>query len=300
MKKMKLKKKKSVKIFIIPLLIVFLIIIINFFIKDLKLNSNEKFIKNMLTRSNYFFVDDVQDEKLFSNFNIFNLDLNQPISIIDKVFAYEKNIENEQVFSYIQNSIVSNPRVYIYSTHQNEKYLGEKLENYEIDNTVVLASIILQEKLNSLGIETIVEERSVSNYLNENNLSFIDSYLATRSFLNDKLSKYDFDLIIDLHRDATSKEKTTVSIDGKDYAKIMFVQNVNYKDNIALANKLNDILTSQYSNISRGIYNKYVDNFNQDLSNNVVLIELGGNYNTIDEVLNSIDVLANSIKELLK
>ena len=222
------------------------------------------------------------------------------ISIIDKVFAYEKNIETEQVFSYIQNNIVSNPRVYIYSTHQNEKYLGEKLENYEIDNTVVLASIILQEKLNSLGIETIVEERSVSNYLNENNLSFVDSYLATRSFLNDKLSKYDFDLIIDLHRDATSKEKTTVSIDGKDYAKIMFVQNVNYKDNIALANKLNDILTSQYSNISRGIYNKYVDNFNQDLSNNVILIELGGNYNTIDEVLNSIDVLANSIKELLK
>lgn len=300
MKKMKLKKKKSVKIFIIPLLIVFLILIINIFIKDLKLNSNEKFTKNMLTRSNYFFVDDVEDEKLFSNFNIFNLDLNQPISIIDKVFAYEKNIENEQVFSYIQNSIVSNPRVYIYSTHQNEKYLGEKLENYEIDNTVVLASIILQEKLNSLGIETIVEERSVSNYLNENSLSFVDSYLATRSFLNDKLSKYDFDLIIDLHRDATSKEKTTVSIDGKDYAKIMFVQNVNYKDNIALANKLNDILTSQYSNISRGIYNKYVDNFNQDLSNNVVLIELGGNYNTIDEVLNSIDVLANSIKELLK
>ena len=300
MKKMKLKKKKSVKIFIIPLLIVFLIIIINIFIKDLKLNSNEKFIKNMLTRSNYFFVDDVEDEKLFSNFNIFNLDLNQPISIIDKVFAYEKNIGNEQVFSYIQNNIVSNPRVYIYSTHQNEKYLGEKLENYEIDNTVVLASIILQEKLNSLGIETIVEERSVSNYLNENDLSFVDSYLATRSFLNDKLSKYDFDLIIDLHRDATSKEKTTVSIDGKDYAKIMFVQNVNYKDNITLANKLNDILTSKYSNISRGIYNKYVDNFNQDLSNNVVLIELGGNYNTIDEVLNSIDVLANSIKELLK
>ncbi len=300
MKRMKLKKKKNVRIFIIPLLIVILILVINFFIKDLKLNSNEKFIKNMLTNSNYFFIDEDQKNNLFSNFNIFNLDLKQPISIIDKIFAYEKNIESDQVFSYIQNNVVSNPRVYIYSTHQSEKYSGDKLEGYELDNTVVLASIILQEKLNSLGIETLVEERSVSNYLNENNLDFVDSYKATRSFLNDKLSKYDFDLIIDLHRDAVSKEKTTTSIDGKDYAKIMFVQNVNYKNNIALANKLNDILTNNYSTISRGIYNKYVDNFNQDLSDNVLLIEIGGNYNTMNEVSNSIEVLANSIKELLK
>ena len=40
-------------------------------------------------------------------------------------------------------------------------------------------------------------------------------------------------------------------------------------------------------------------NFNQDLNKNVLLLELGGNYNTIDEVLNTIDALALSIKELL-
>ena len=130
-------------------------------------------------------------------------------------------------------------------------------------------------------------------------MSYEKSYLATRSFLKDKLNEYEFDLIIDLHRDAVSKDKTTTTIDGKDYAKVMFVANVNYKDNIALANKLNDIINNKFESLSRGIYNKYVDNFNQDLNKNVLLLELGGNYNTIDEVLNTIDALALSIKELL-
>ena len=294
MKKMKLKKKKSIKIFIIPLLIYFLILIINILIKDIKLNNNEKLIKKLLNETNFYFNDD-EEEKLF---DIFNLNLKQPISIIDKVFAYEDTKE-AQAFAYIQNSVVSNPKVYIYSTHPNESYLGEKVEGYDLDNNIILASIMLQEKLNSLGVETLVEERSVNNYLKDNNLEFVDSYQATRTFLKEKLIKYDFDLIIDLHRDATTKEKTTASVDGKDYAKVMFVQNVNYKNNISLANKLNDILTTNCSTISRGIYNKYVDNFNQDLSDKVLLIELGGNYNTMDEVINTIDVLANSIKELL-
>lgn len=294
MKKMKLKKKKSIKIFIIPLLIYFLILIINILIKDIKLNNNEKFIKKLLNETNFYFNDD-EEEKLF---DIFNLNLKRPISIIDKVFAYGDTKE-AQAFAYIQNSVVSNPKVYIYSTHPNESYLGEKVEGYDLDNNIILASIMLQEKLNSLGVETLVEERSVNNYLKDNNLEFVDSYQATRTFLKEKLIKYDFDLIIDLHRDATTKEKTTASVDGKDYAKVMFVQNVNYKNNISLANKLNDILTTNCSTISRGIYNKYVDNFNQDLSDKVLLIELGGNYNTMDEVINTIDVLANSIKELL-
>ena len=294
MKKMKLKKKKSIKIFIIPLLIYFLILIINILIKDIKLNNNEKFIKKLLNETNFYFNDD-EEEKLF---DIFNLNLKQPISIIDKVFAYGDTKE-AQAFAYIQNSVVSNPKVYIYSTHPNESYLGEKVEGYDLDNNIILASIMLQEKLNLLGVETLVEERSVNNYLKDNSLKFVDSYQATRTFLKEKLIKYDFDLIIDLHRDATTKEKTTASVDGKDYAKVMFVQNVNYKNNISLANKLNDILTTNCSTISRGIYNKYVDNFNQDLSDKVLLIELGGNYNTMDEVINTIDVLANSIKELL-
>lgn len=283
MKKMKLKKPKRVNFIVFLIIILILFLVVNFLLKKIELNSNELFVKRLLQKSNYYLINENLDTNL--TYKLFKFDLKNPITIMDKVFAYEKDI---QTFAYIQNNFVDNPKVYIYSTHPNEKY---------IDNTISYASLILQEKLNSLQVETIVEERSVVEYLEDNNLEFDDSYKATREFLSDKLKTYDFDLIIDLHRDAVNN--TTVKINNKDYAKIMFVQNVNYKDNITLANKLNDILNEKYSGITRGIYNKYVDNFNQDLNNNVLLIELGGNTNTFEQVNNSIDALAYSIKELL-
>ncbi len=283
MKKMKLKKPKRVNFIVFLIIICILFLVVNFLLKKIELNSNELFVKKLLQKSNYYLINENLDTNL--TYKLFKFDLKNPITIMDKVFAYEKDI---QTFAYIQNNFVDNPRVYIYSTHPNEKY---------IDNTISYASLILQEKLNSLQVETIVEERSVVEYLEDNNLEFDDSYKATREFLSDKLKTYDFDLIIDLHRDAVNN--TTVKINNKEYAKIMFVQNVNYKDNITLANKLNDILNEKYSGITRGIYNKYVDNFNQDLNNNVLLIELGGNTNTFEQVNNSIDALAYSIKELL-
>ena len=283
MKKMKLKKPKRINFIVFLIIILILFLVVNFLLKKIELNSNELFVKKLLQKSNYYLINENLDTNL--TYKLFKFDLKNPITIMDKVFAYEKDI---QTFAYIQNNFVDNPRVYIYSTHPNEKY---------IDNTISYASLILQEKLNSLQVETIVEERSVVEYLEDNNLEFDDSYKATREFLSDKLKTYDFDLIIDLHRDAVNN--TTVKINNKEYAKIMFVQNVNYKDNITLANKLNDILNEKYSGITRGIYNKYVDNFNQDLNNNVLLIELGGNTNTFNQVNNSIDALAYSIKELL-
>lgn len=283
MKKMKLKKPKRINFIVFLIIILILFLVVNFLLKKIELNSNELFVKKLLQKSNYYLINENLDTNL--TYKLFKFDLKNPITIMDKVFAYEKDI---QTFAYIQNNFVDNPRVYIYSTHPNEKY---------IDNTISYASLILQEKLNSLQVETIVEERSVVDYLEDNNLEFDDSYKATREFLSDKLKTYDFDLIIDLHRDAVNN--TTVKINNEEYAKIMFVQNVNYKDNIILANKLNDILNEKYSGITRGIYNKYVDNFNQDLNNNVLLIELGGNTNTFNQVNNSIDALAYSIKELL-
>lgn len=295
MRKMRLKKRKKHKILTILIIIIFTLLLVNNLVKQVELNSNEQILKKLIQNSNYHLI---YDDNLLDNFNnLFNI--KNPILIIEQVFAYEKDYD-EQAFAYIQNNLVSNPIVYIYNTHPNEEYLGEKLEEYELDNNVILASIILQEKLNELGVPTVVEERNVTKYLNNNNLKFADSYKVTRNFLQEKINNQQFKLIIDLHRDAVLKNITTTTINDKEYAKIMFVQNINYKNNISLANKLNDILEEKYPSISRGIYNKYVDNFNQDLADNILLIELGGNYNTIDEVVNTIDALAVSIKELLK
>ena len=252
--------------------------------------SNSEFVNNLLRSSNYYLYPNKTSNNLFYNFINFinNIQLNKPITIVEKNFYRTSNYNIE--FGYIQNNIVDKPKVFIYTTHYNEKYIDDK--------TVVEASYLLQSKLNELGIMTIVSERSVEDYLNSNNLTYKDSYLATRQFVIDTLEEYDsLELIIDLHRDAVPKERTITSIDGVNYAKLMFVMNENYP-NIELANKLNNIVLSK-ANITRGVYHKKIDNFNQDLSSNVILIEMGGNYNTFEEVEKSTAILAESIKELI-
>lgn len=294
---MHLKKKKKTHLvyYIILVLIIYLIINDNFEKYDLQ-NSNEQFIHNVLQYSNYHLVDEKTDnlDEIFSK--ISNVEIQNPVLVLDNVLSYKEDIEQTyiQEFFYVQNSIVDNPRVYIYSTHPSEKYSDNK-------STVVMASLYLQDKLNSLGIETIVEERNVEEYKKENYIpNDTYGYKASRIFINDALNKYgSFGLIIDLHRDSVAENvSTTTEINGKKYAKVMFVMNKELV-NINFANNINNILTKKYSTISRGIYSKRSDYFNQDLHNKAVLIELGSTHNSYDEVKNTIEALAETIKELL-
>lgn len=297
---MRLKKKRNLKVIIYPA--IFLILICNINLGEIELkNSNETFINEILGNSNAHLIKEKNNTNLLYEFvNTFNnIELKKPYSILAKTFV-SKNEETLQTFSYIQNMVVSSPRIYIYSTHPTEGFVGEKNEEYNMNPNIVLASLILQEKLNAVGIPTVVEERSAADYIKEHNIDYKYSYVATREFLTNKLKQQsDFDLIIDLHRDAVSKSISTVTINNKNYAKILFVMNKNFP-NIELAKEFNNIINEKYPGLSRGIYDKYNDDFNQDLHENVILLELGANYNTFDEVENTIDALVESIKELLK
>lgn len=297
MRKMRIKRYKKNKLYVYFVFFAFLCFSINFNLKGRNFDSNNsEFVNKLLSTSNSYLVAEESNNdivyELMGTLN--NIEIENPVLMLNKVFAYEEDIEipNTLEFSYIQNTIVDNPRVYIYSTHPSEGYSGS-------DFNVVDASLILQERLNSIGIQTIVEPRNVDTFIKQNS-SIKDSYSASRIFLKDALSEYDFDLIIDLHRDQVpSSLSTKVTINGKKYAKVMFVMNQKYSNNYALAEKINKIIADKYSTATRGLYKKYVDSFNQDLNDNVILIELGSTQNNYEEVNNSIDILVEAIKELL-
>lgn len=271
--------------------------VISYVLIDIKLvNGNEEFIKMLLQDSNYHLLYEKQNKNLISKFIklINKIEINEPVSIVQNSF----NSNDDITFSYMTNPIIEKPRVYIYSTHQGEEYSGKGLSEYNIEPGVMMASYLLQDRLNEMGIVTIVEERSVSEYLKQNNLQYKDCYQATRHFLKTTLEEYeDFDLVIDLHRDALSKDLSTVTIDGKDYAKVLFVMNPNYADNMSLVKRLNNSINTKYPKLSRGIYDGYRDTFNQDLNSNAILLEVGGQHNTVNEVVNTIDAIAEIIKE---
>ena len=206
---------------------------------------------------------------------------------------YQDN--NEILASYITND---KPLVYIYNTHQTEGYKDKK--------NVLNAALDLKEALLKYNVDVIVEEGDIPEFMRTNNISYNYSYYASKFYVQDILAKYQVDLLIDLHRDAVSKSATTVTINKKKYAKIMFVigkDHKNYKVNYELAKKINKRIEKDYPTLTRGISLKSGNGvngiYNQDLSNESILIELGGNKNTYEEVQNTIGVLAKILGDYL-
>lgn len=258
------------------------------------------------------------------------IDLTKPYTILDSKMksdnvvsidkkekdakAGEDNYDSsvyEKLTSYISNpsdNKVSNPEIYIYNTHQLETYSQSSLENSNITPNIMMTSYLLSDKLNKQGVPTIVEDTNISEFIKISNLDTSEPYEVTRIFINNIKNKYpSLKYFIDIHRDSVSKDISTCQINGKNYARILFVvglSNPSYTENENLSNKLDDISDKLYPCMSRGVYKKETKGwdivYNQDLSSNAILIEVGAKENTIDEVLNTVDALSNVIKTYIK
>ena len=265
-------------------------------------NSNEEFIKYLLQDSNYHLLYEKRDRNTITRVMNFlnNIDLREPITVLERSFAYVEERETHQSFNFVTNLVIGEPRIYIYNTHPGEMYTASGLQSYGIDFGVRMASYILQDKLNRNGLSTIVEERSVPDFLRRYNLPFSRSYDATRRFVTSTLEEYkNLDLIIDLHRDALARNLSIVTIGEQTYARVMFVVNPKYAPNMDLAKRMDNKIRELYPGLSRGIYTRNTGSFNQDIHPNIILLELGGQHNTVSEVLNTIDALVEVIKEVL-
>ncbi len=332
-KRFKAKKRHKFKLFkiiiILVLIILFIQILFNYILKLNIASSNEEFIRKMLNDSNHHMIYEKYNNNLSNKIikALANIDIKKPTTILIKNFGYKinndingKNIavasdvdekENLKVKTkYIKDpnpTEVKEPRVYIYNTHQLENYSATNFEDYNITPNVLMASYMLKEKLNKNNIPTIVETSNINEFLNLNGWNYASSYKASRFYVLDALSKNNkLDLLIDLHRDAISKDKSTAQINGKNYAKVLFVvglEHENYEANLELANKLNSLIKEKYPAISRGVITKQGAGvngiYNQDLSPKSVLIECGGKENSIDEVMNTTEILTQIIKEYL-
>lgn len=217
------------------------------------------------------------------------------------------DIENISLVNNEEEVKSNEPLIYIYNTHDEEAYYNSYLNPYNIVPDVKLASYYFQERLKDLGIESVVEKRKIKDVLEGNGWNYRYSYNASRVYLeevskNNPSIKY----FIDLHRDSVGKDKTTTTINGKSYAKVMFLvglEHENYQKNLDLATRLNELISQFDSTLSRGIYQKEGPGvngiYNQDFNSNTILIEVGGQYNTIEEVANTIEVIARVLKDYL-
>jgi stage II sporulation protein P len=225
-----------------------------------------------------------------------------PKSIIENYF----NIENLKTIEVDKE--IKEPLVYIYNTHESESYKDKYLEAYNIKPTVKNMSYILKDYLEELKIPTIIETKSITKILKDNKWSYKYSYKASRSIIEPTIKNTSsLKLIIDLHRDSSNLNKTLLETNNKKYAKILFVVGAEYKNfeiNYKLAETLNNLLELEVPGITRGITKKSGEGvngiYNQDLSTSSVLIELGGQYNEIEELNNTLEILAITISKYIE
>lgn len=315
MKKVKTVKKRKFKFRILGYaFLVFLGYQISFnVIMNIKLaHTNEEFIKGLLADSNYHLLYEKKADNLLNKMFSYIFDINEPVSILENTFHYKANKEtNGYVSNPKKNMQVSKmktePLVYIYNTHQSEEYQGKAFEPYNITPGVMMAAYLFQDKLEKLEVNAIVLEDNVIDYMNLNNMKYSQSYKASRKFIEQTIKNTpSLKLIIDLHRDSVSKEKATTIINNKSCAKLSFVignEHDNYEQNLELTNKLNNMIKEKYPNLTRGVLIKGGKGnngiYNQDISPKQTLIEIGSHESTIDEVLNTIELLSPIIEEFV-
>ena len=197
--------------------------------------------------------------------------------------------------------------IYLYNSHPTEEYKSSTIGEYYINPTVIMNNYILEDIFNKRGYKTYVEERSVKDILNSNSWNYASSYKASRLLIEDvSINNPSIKYYIDIHRDSLDRSRTTITIDGKDYARIIFLlglENPKYSENLEFMEKINNKIDNYYPGLSKGIYKKEGPGvngvYNEDFSNRLILVEIGGYENTTTEVLNTAIAFSKCYLEVL-
>ena len=293
--------KTSFQIFI-KLLVLVLFFACTPFMDGIKATLNEQILAEHLVYTNL----DIEPGNLQDSLNVISVpktNAEPPISAPDpKPNETDIKAENPVIeadapvpsVDPIEPQPARDKSVYIYNTHQQEAYIG--------DLTVYNASQILADKLRLLGYTVVVEDGDFIKYGQENDMDYNMSYQISRKFITDAImNNAGFDLIVDFHRDSVPRESTYITVNGIDYAKMMCVIG-GLTDNAYEITKTASTLYDSCNKLVSGIMKNTMTReayYNQDMSSKMLLIEVGSDNNTFDEVKNSVDILARGIAQIL-
>lgn len=291
------RKKRRKKYFFLLLFLLGLIVSFRYMDRHLEKIDDKKFVEILLNEANF------KQENIFKQFfkNV-ALKAKNSTNLLFGEYKSPKKVEK------VVKNVVIEPSIYIYNSHQTEEYAASNFVEFSVNPTVMMVDYILEDIFTKNNFKTLVEERKIKDVLNENNWNYNYSYVASRSFMEDVLLKNSsLKYFIDVHRDSLEKDRTTVSIDGKDYAKILFLiglENANFQENLNFTEKINNKLDERYPNLSKGILKKGGAGvngvYNQDFSKYTILIEVGGMENTPTEVLNTSLAFAEVFLEVIQ
>ncbi len=204
---------------------------------------------------------------------------------------------------------VKRPQVLIYHTHTHEAYAQLDDDPYEETEawrtadpaySVVRVGEALTELLTQHGFEVVHDttdhEPPKLSTAYARSLKTLEGY-----------AEQEFDLYIDLHRDAynSSMEDYAVWGDQQMAQLMMLIGNggdyevkPDYEANLRFAYQLTDCINRQVPGLCREVMVKN-GRYNQHVGTPAILIEAGHNENTLQQALASMPVLADALAELM-
>ncbi|CAH2214140.1 stage II sporulation protein P [Tepidibacter aestuarii] len=300
-----------------------------FSITSKAISSNEEdFLKYLITKTYPELKEEKKNKGLFKiGINMFKKDEKQTRTNKDGEFIKitvndKKNTQNSnktvkqakpikpQVPQKVE-LVNGKPQILIYHTHATESYEPERTGNYHSLNkkyTVLAVGEELKKNLEKKGY-SVLHNQEYHDYP-----SFNGSYSRSLKTARSVLSKYDsIKFIFDIHRDGieikneemrkSTRKRETVTINGEKVARFSIVvgpESPNKTEVEKFANYIMDISNKKYPGLAKKVIVKPYGKFNQFLSNNYALVEIGGNANTIDESLNTAKYLSEILDEVLK
>ncbi|MGD6872673.1 stage II sporulation protein P [Sutcliffiella horikoshii] len=203
--------------------------------------------------------------------------------------------------------------VFIYHSHSRESFLPY-LEGVTSPNAashpevnVTRLGKKLQGELIQRGIGTDIDTTDTALALKNRGWVYGQSYDVTRPIVEEAMAgNQDLNYLIDIHRDSGRRKSTTMDINGVPHARLYFVigkKNQNYEKNQYLAEQIHNKLEKLHPGLSKGIFvPPAVETrngiYNQDLSPNSMLIEVGGVDNTFEEMNRTLEIFAEVFGEI--
>ena len=193
------------------------------------------------------------------------------------------------------------PQVLVFHTHASESYTPDAAFPYtptETERTtdtrynVVRVGDELCTALEKRGIETL-HLRSLFD-----TPTYAGSYDRSLAAIEQALEENpSVKVVIDLHRDSAPRSASILESDGVTYAKMMFVvgmKSSNAAHVMEHSRQLTDKINQVMPGIMRSVFQRQ-SVYNQDMAKNMVLLELGTDQNSTEEVRNSLRILVEAL-----
>jgi stage II sporulation protein P len=205
------------------------------------------------------------------------------------------------------------PKVLVYHTHTSESYVLKEADLGKKDTAsfnsnpkynVVRVGEELTRHLKKYGIATL-HNGTVHDKVRD--AAYGVSIDTLQSY---KKSYPSIQVYIDVHRDAVAEDKPklrmTTEINGKSCAQIMFVVGTDgtlphpkWQENLKFVLKLQQKLNEKYPGLAKPILIK-PKRYNQHISSQSILIEVGGDGNLLSECLETAKYLAEVLHDVLE